>query len=1159
MTAPTVALHHAQTVQVMCTLEHLLTGLFVIFKLAPLPEGKQPLHDHVVATDAKRPPAPVLPKQPDEPVKPTVVELPKQPTRPEKAATTVERAAYEKASADYKVAKAAYDAYLPLKTQYEKDLKAYEKAHGEYEKKKAKYDAELAEYENWPLQDPPDPADRFVLGFVDHYGFLQPVHDDSNPWFEMGTIEVKNKVRYEANRRNPHTYKLAVGEKLQICGVRHPSPDYARALTNYLNSSGTKDHAHYRFSVVDGAAVPWTSYLRDVTVQKVGDQPALKLSEMASDFFPTGADRYGKWLLYREMPHETCGDVPLRVKALMLDLGKMRYPCGREDKPYLQRKKPATRAGQTWDQCEDDLVFDGQVQACVARLQEHVRDGELCEDGQLALAFQVDEAAYGKGEWSYLIGGPVTIRDVVLARDGNTLRPLSALRTKGVLDVETGHLIEHWLDNRLRKPGHILLPTAQHDASGSLVESYLYLLPHGAISSDVWDGLVRVFGCDYGIQGGSSLRSVNAGVWPGAINNSVHKTGLAMDMSGGATRHSTERWPVRFEAHWEPGGPAYKKLCAGVTDARKKVDRRKTLDARAAKGKLGKNEEAELAKLGTVEALGEALATAQADLDEERKRDAEDGKFYWIQRWRVYGHSRLDVFEEPENATRSLKEALGDFLGLVATPEVSAPSLARGTLWQRIKDTHFRSLSAELCGHWIDLAIAPHVESLVPLLDASGQSLCDDFFRAKVKQFTPNAYEGDGGTSITSYAPTDHDGDFPGASFDAKSWVNISALAQRVGMLRIGPHSSDYRDQSFVRGPDDPRAAPRFFPFAPYFKTTNADEGDLATMLADISAGEEAPQLKQRDFEIVVTRDATTLAQFKPDAVDGEFVKGWADTMRRRLAMAKSPLFSPGGAVVSFVFSALEITAAKLEAEADVLASFAGKSFLLTHIGSDTGVDVDAERIVEGADLARMLKKAIQDFRTAKVTAEKAARDRAEADAEKKVRDDDAVKVAKGKKPSDLTDAIAKAKKAALDRLAASAKAAKKKDARDWTVELTPVFLKNEALPKDASGNVVVDRIAFLPGDRVKLPVHSDAGHLEWWHFQHVSAKGEWGSILEQTGYSRQVMGTPKAGINDRADPVHRGLGYSAKDLGSHPGEASDARVENVDAFSQGDVQPSGG
>ena len=1137
--APQVALHHAQTVQVMCSQEHLLTGLFLVFKLAPLPAGEQALHDHVVASAAKRPPAPVIPKRPDEPLAPTVVEAPEAPPRPKKGASTIELAAYAQASAQYKVAKASHDAYRTLLTQHGTNLTAYRKALGEYEKKKKKYDEDLAEYENWPLVDPPDPADRFVLGFVDHHGFLQPVHDDSNPWFEMGTLETRNKKLVEVDRRNPHSYKLAVGEKVQVCGVRHPSPDYARALAAYLDSEGTKDDARYTFSVVDGEEVAWTSYLRDVTVEKVGEQPAIKLSESPADFFPRGSARYGSWLLYREMPHGGCADVPEKVKALMLDLGKMRYPCGREDKPYLQRKKSEAR--KTWEQCADDLVFDGQVQACVARLQEHVRDGEKVDGAPVAHAFQVDEAAYGKGEWSYLIGGAVTARDAVLAREGDSLRRPSELRTKGMVDVETGHLIAHWLAERLRKPGHILLPTAEGGESGALVETYLYLLPNGAISVDVWDGLVRVFGCKYGIRGGSSLRSVNAGVWPGAINNSVHKTGLAMDMAGGATRHSTARWPIRFEAHWEPGGSSYKKLCAERSAARKTIERRKELEARA--GKLDAKEQAELTRLAGTAAEEQRLVEM---VDAELAKDEADGKLYWTQRWRVYGHSVLDVFDALDTSAQALREALGAFLGVVVTSDACEPAV-RGKLWQRIKDAHFAAVDADVCGHWIDLAIAPHVERLESLLLATPEALRADLFRKQVVQFTPNAYEGDGGTSGKRYDPTTSDGDFPGASFPAKSWVNISSLAQRVGMLRIGPHSSDYRDQSFVRGPNDPRAAPRFYPFAPYFKITNADEGDVATMLQDIAAV-DAPQLKQRAFGIVVMRDQATVAELEPSAIDGPFVKGWADAMRPVITAKGTPVTSPGGAAVAFVFSASDAAVAKLGAAADELGHFGSKSFLVTHVGPDTGLDLGDERVLKGSELKTKLKKASEDFRTAKVTAEKKARDEAEAAAAQKV-EDDAAKAKKALPPSELAKKIAAAKKAAVTKLEQDAKKAKKKDVRDWTVELTPVFLRDGAVPRDAGGKIVSGKIPFLPADRVKLPVHSDAGHLEWWHFQHVSAKGEWGSILEQTGYSRQVMGTPKGGINDRADPVHRGLGYSEKDLTSHPGETSDAAVENADAY----------
>lgn len=1156
---PQVALHHAQTVRVMCTEKHILTGLFVIFKLAPLPEGAQKLHDHVTGTEKTKPAAPTPPKRPEEPQAPTKVEKAVQPKKPKAAASELEQAAYKQQTDDYEVAKAAYDGYVKLKAQYDKDHKAYRGKLNDYNVQFEKYKLDLAEYENWTHLDPPDPADNFVLGFVDHLGFLQPVHDDSNPWFEMGTLEIKEEKLVEVNRRNPHTYKLTVGERFKVCAVRHPSPDLARALTAYLNSNGSKDDDAYNFSYVDGEAMSWEAYLRDVTIEKEGDQPVMKLSEDAADYFPQGSSRYGNWMLYREMPHGKCATVPDQVKKLMIDLGKMRYPCGREDKPYRQRKRAFNGP---WEKAPDDLVFDGQVQACVARLQEHVREAETDDAGSSGYAFEVAKEAHEKGEWSYLIGSSIVDRNTVLPRDGeDKLRPLSPLRTKGVVDVETGWVIDHWLMRRLRKPGHILLPTSTISA-GKLVEYYTYLLQDGALSVDVWDGLARVFGCDYGTQGGSSVRSVNAGVWPGAINNSVHKTGLAIDMAGGATRHSTMAWPIRYEAHWEASDAAIAKISGDRNAELQKLVHKQELDQKLAAGKkLTTKEQKDLTELGTLDARRAALQKAQDELYAKIKADDADGKFYWIQRWRVYGHSKLDVFGGLEESVKTLKNELAAFLGVVApTPEPPSPTAVRGGLWKRIKDAHFAAVSEEVCGHWIDLAVAPFVNRLSALLSLDALALRDKFFRRAVVQFTPNAYEGDGGTSGKIYGPTDSDGDFPGAPFSAKSWVNLSSLAQHAGMLRIGPHSRDYRDQTFVLGPDNPKAAPKLFPFAPYFTNANADAGDVATMLKDISASEaEAPQLKQREFVIVVIRDDAKVIELKPAAVDGSFVKDWADKMRRPIQEKSSPVTSPGGAAVSFVFSASDESVSKLRSAADKIGEFGEKYFLVTHIGTQAGLEIGTDRVLKGSDLKTKLKDAIEGFLGKKATAEKNARDKLEADqrnAEKRVRDEEEERVALGKKaskPSDLEKQIkkkkeeiaTKAKKATTEAAAAAAK----KEVTDWKIELTPIFLKESDLPKDVAGKVVVAKIPFLPKDEVKLPVHSDAGHLEWWHFQHVSAKEEWGTLLERIGYSREVMGTPKAGVNDVADPVHRGLGYSKKDLESHPGAVANTPVENLDAY----------
>jgi hypothetical protein len=250
------------------------------------------------------------------------------------------------------------------------DKKKDTAANNAYKKRKTAYDDAFKKYEAAvDKETPPDPADQFVLGIVDEKGYLQPVHAHYNPWYDIATD------------RDPDAYKLAVGEKYRACFLRHPSPAVARALTRYLNEETAADDEKYRFDT-------WGELTREVAVQALagtgGDHVAFKLSEDAEDYVPKGSDTYGKWMLYRDMPHAACETVAPHVEQVQKDIAMLRYPVGNPESPF----KPKGDG------------FDGQVQAAVARLQEHVNEGK-----SFVLTHK-DKAHGGKEAWSYVLGTP---------------------------------------------------------------------------------------------------------------------------------------------------------------------------------------------------------------------------------------------------------------------------------------------------------------------------------------------------------------------------------------------------------------------------------------------------------------------------------------------------------------------------------------------------------------------------------------------------------------------------------------------------------------------------------------------------------------------------------------------------------------------------------
>src|SRR5688500_17039857 len=103
-----------------------------------------------------------------------------------------------------------------------RDRKAYEAARSAYDGR-VLLTQELA----------PDPSARFVAGFVDNDGFLVPVQRDTNPWLVAYT------------QSDPDSYKLADGEVYEVCLLRHPDPELARAVARHLNGTPRDGDAKY--------------------------------------------------------------------------------------------------------------------------------------------------------------------------------------------------------------------------------------------------------------------------------------------------------------------------------------------------------------------------------------------------------------------------------------------------------------------------------------------------------------------------------------------------------------------------------------------------------------------------------------------------------------------------------------------------------------------------------------------------------------------------------------------------------------------------------------------------------------------------------------------------------------------------------------------------
>jgi hypothetical protein len=995
---------------------------------------------------------------------------------------------------------AAKAAYKTAKTEYDKAKKAWDDA-------KALHDAALDK------ETPPDPGDQFVTGIVNHKGYLIPVHTAYNPWYDVVTTP----------GRDPDAYKLVEGEKYEVCALRHPSPVVARALARHLNKKPESGDAKYGFG-------SWGTLTRVITIKatSTGGEVLLELSENAADYVPQGGARYGNWTIYRAMPHRYCSALTPHVEKLSRDLGLLRYPIGSHGAPY----DPLAFTANAEAEKKEEGGFDRQAQAAAARFQENVNEGK-------AFALSHKDLAHGGKDWAFVLGKPFDATTMPAAKWSALSHATFML---GLVDAETTSRIEHWITHGLRKPGETLLP--------SVLGYGIWMLERGELALSSWSSLAEIFGCQYGVKPGSSLRPLRVFAWDGAINNSVHKTGLAVDLFGGADRKPNKNWPIRYEAHWAKNDAKAKREIAAA-------------EAELTKAKTTLEKKTTAGDAAGIAAAKEAVAKAELKLSRAQGDDA-DSKFYWTIKWRVYGHSDFDVFNaaKKDSEVARLKSAIAAWAGLPdpAVPVVEgAPAPAgppRGKLWKTFKTTKLAGVEGPDVEAWLDDRLKPFVEYAKKLLAQTPASLIDEYFRHEVVQFIPNPYESDGGTSTRKYLPTQGDAEYPAAAW-AKSWVNLSALGYPCQMERIGPHTLDFRDQVWVRGKDHKKAQSKAWAMSGFFTVTSDEDSDFVLMLSDITASEaNAPQLKHRDTDIPVMRGGTAIATYKPADLDGPHFNAWKKaaleldaSLRPRAGKKGGGSDDAGGAQIALVLSATDKGKEKVKAAVTMLRNqFGSKSFVVMKAGDLAKVDVPINTIVTGTALAEKLDKAIVDFEAqATANAKKKAEEAAAKQAEEKAAQDKAAADAAAagkpppKPPVKTRKQIADEKKAAEAAAAAEAK----KLVTDWTVVIQPIFVE---VPDAA-------KITFLPDDSVVLPPGSDGGHLEWWHYQHRSAGPTWGDVLQECGYSLPTMTVPLDG-NAGPDglPVHLGLGYTKEETASSPGAFNEGPVENRDP-----VMPPGG
>lgn len=1001
---------------------------------------------------------------------------------------------------------------------------AIEKFHTK--KLKDYYARILAEYQAQREETVADPATQYVLGITDADGYLEPVYDSSNPW------------RDRFARLEPDTFKFAPGEKYNALFIRHPSPDLARAVTRALNGQPS-GRADVDLSNAKLWGAPQTFIIRASSGLE-GEQFRIDVPAEPKSYVPLRTDDPSKWWLYAGMPHEDVPSVRQQVREVVTALGLLKYPAtGDQDMAYSAAMIADTIAStddnpkRVATLTADLETFHGPLHAAAARFQEHVEAG---------VAFQPHDwnKAHERLSWASEIGAPAEVKPVDIPR----------LEQGGVIGPVTDSQLALWQANKWIKPGEHLVTIGFDPPPGIHMPVYhVFMLARGAFAFNAWSQLGKALGGCYGISSGHTYRQLMAEGGGGAIKNSIHKTGLAVDLTGARQRTTKPTWPVRFEAEFRRikqkiTVPQLEEKLAqkqqALEDAIKAREDDRTLaaadleaatkaqtalvnptkkQAAAAQTKVT-NAKTKLAGIDTkhktaIENATTARNTAQTNLDnlkEAIRNDADRLPNRWRTRFRLFGHSYADVFssnaETRKQAREALKPAIAAWAG-IATPDTGGVD---GAFCDFLRQTYLNGLPRTVTDPWLRQQFAPAYAFCKELLALEPDQIVDRYFRETITQWRVNFYERDGGSDMTeSWRPHEGNPDFP-AWPTAKSWLNLTAIGHGCQMHRISPHNMDARDKlSFAEDPE--KYPPIAYPMSKYleFEKSKAEQGDVVAAIEDITAtGAAAPQQAHKDFRIQFVvptgkhKETELAEEVAPSEIDAAFFKDW----RRHLASigdikkapaynaARKGVYKPQGACLSIVLNELDPT--RQGALKQVLDIFRGpcktNRFQLVESGKLIEAELPKGTTLTGAELASAADKALARL-TAEATAKKAA-EPAEDPKDKK----------KKKKKKDVPEGP-------------------KTTIEDWSLLLQPVFAEKKML--------------FLPNHIVMLPARENAAHLEWWHYQHHSVKsaGSWAALLNECGYSTEVMKVPAEGaLHPSGEPVHIGLGYREKgELESHP------------------------
>ncbi|MBI2687965.1 MAG: hypothetical protein HYX27_16780 [Acidobacteria bacterium] len=382
--------------------------------------------------------------------------------------------------------------------------------------------------ENLPEEIAAELTTEFSLAWTGPAGHMLLVDPSDGP-------EI-HKSYYKHDDLTPHGVKLMSNRTYDCFFVRHPDVEWVKEAWAELNGklplSKTKDWFPTPVKPeIDEYQPPKLD--KDTPAPPAYNVLTLKVGEDPGKYYPRGPERYGKWLLYKDMPNAECPLARKAVNGLQLDLGRLRYMVGAEH-PYMPEKLHDNK-----DNINEfnEGKFDGRTINSVYLFQRDVQSGA---------GKKVDPKA------TIALAGPDETETSSLAylSDEDYAGGPRAITVDGVVDQQTCDALEQRLRDGVVNPLNIMVCTLARDGAPKLNWN-VWMRPEAAASLYCWRELARALGFPLTVAANHTFRSAAVNVGSAGFGRSwksIHKVGLAIDVGLDRTYfQAADDWPVFYQ------------------------------------------------------------------------------------------------------------------------------------------------------------------------------------------------------------------------------------------------------------------------------------------------------------------------------------------------------------------------------------------------------------------------------------------------------------------------------------------------------------------------------------------------------------------------------------------------------------------------------------